>query len=99
MLELIHSRMDRISKDLDVMMNRGSATGPYREIRFVDESLPSEPTETRSALPPIHRVGDLNHLTDAQLAAYCKGHSISIAPANTRKARIARIIGCNVSQS
>ncbi|KAE9385100.1 hypothetical protein BT96DRAFT_1026695 [Gymnopus androsaceus JB14] len=92
------AQIDRRSAFL-INQTRGNGVGkPYDEVRFTDNSLPSQPSQGRAVLPVLNTMLDIRALSGPDVTTYLRNHGI--LPANIphlvadRREKLAEIIGC-----
>ncbi|KAJ3845705.1 hypothetical protein EV368DRAFT_70492 [Lentinula lateritia] len=82
-----------------INQTRGNGVGrPYDEVRFLDNSLPSQAVPGRAPLPVLNNMLDICALSGPEVTTYLRNHGI--LPANIphltadRRERLAEMIGC-----
>ncbi|KAJ3906180.1 hypothetical protein F5879DRAFT_987608 [Lentinula edodes] len=82
-----------------VNQTRGNGVGrPYDEVRFLDNSLPSQAAPGRAPLPVLSTMLDIRALSGPEATTYLRNHGI--LPANIphltadRREQLAEMIGC-----
>ncbi|KIK55376.1 hypothetical protein GYMLUDRAFT_99613 [Collybiopsis luxurians FD-317 M1] len=92
------AQVDRRSAIL-ANQTRGNGMGkPYEEVRFPDNTLPSQPGQGRAALPVLNTMLDIRALSGPDVTNYLRNHGI--LPDNVphsvvdRRKKLAEIIGC-----
>ncbi|KAJ3914821.1 hypothetical protein F5877DRAFT_70381 [Lentinula edodes] len=82
-----------------INQTRGSGAGkPYDEVRFPDNTLPSQPGQGRAPLPMLNNMLDIRALSGEDVTNYLINHGIlpENIPHNVtdRRKKLAEIIGC-----
>ncbi|KAJ4471216.1 hypothetical protein C8R41DRAFT_984157 [Lentinula lateritia] len=84
-----------------INQTRGSGIGkPYDEVRFPDNTLPSQPGQGRAPLPMLNNMLDIRALSGEDVTNYLTNHGIlpENIPYNVtdRRKKLAEIIGCDM---